>query len=315
MPLDHFISQVHLRRFISPALGNRFHAIRKSDLFYFTPTSNDVCRIENNSTNPYLSDERAIEDFLRTIEPRYNYAVETLLAGDVDNVSIYVIAGFMAYVLTCSPAAIRHQLTPIREMLEMATLAYDKRGLLPRAPPELGCVTVSDLIAGGEIKLEMDGKYPQAIGISSVVELTNSYGNGTWEVLVNDHPDCPFFTSDFPVATIPTSTGIAYRVVPLTPGLAVRILPKKIPLDTPPDFAFGHNRFVRKATSRTEAISINRSIIQAAESQVYFRDDLPWVRKFVARNAKYRTEVLARRIPHSRGEVLHTKTEIKKWLP
>ena len=63
MPLDHYVSQVHLKKFYSPALGNRMYAIRKSDLKVFTPRSEDVCRIMDGSTNAYLREDRAIEGF------------------------------------------------------------------------------------------------------------------------------------------------------------------------------------------------------------------------------------------------------------
>ena len=70
MPLDHYIPQVHLKKFYSPALGNRMYAIRKTDLKAFTPDSQSVCRIMDGSTNAYLKDNRAIEEFLKTIEPQ-----------------------------------------------------------------------------------------------------------------------------------------------------------------------------------------------------------------------------------------------------
>ena len=63
MPLDHYVSQVHLKKFYAPALGNRMYAIRKSDLKVFTPRSEDVCRIMDGSTNAYLREDRAIEGF------------------------------------------------------------------------------------------------------------------------------------------------------------------------------------------------------------------------------------------------------------
>ncbi|WP_425603751.1 DUF4238 domain-containing protein [Coraliomargarita parva] len=75
MALDHYISQVYLRNFYAPDLKGRMHAIRKRDLKYFTPDSKSICRIDENSTNAYLEDSRAIEKFLKTIEPKYNTAV------------------------------------------------------------------------------------------------------------------------------------------------------------------------------------------------------------------------------------------------
>ena len=61
MPLDHYVSQVHLKNFNSPALD---------DLKRFRTKSQDVCRIEDGSTNAYLKENRAIEEFLKDVEPR-----------------------------------------------------------------------------------------------------------------------------------------------------------------------------------------------------------------------------------------------------
>lgn len=52
------------------------YAMRKSDLARFPCGSEDVCRIEEHSTNAYLAESRIIEDFLKLIEPSYNRAVE-----------------------------------------------------------------------------------------------------------------------------------------------------------------------------------------------------------------------------------------------
>lgn len=61
MSLDHYVSQVHLKNFVSPVLGHSLYAIRKSDLKPFTPTAQSICRIEDGSTNSYLREERAVE--------------------------------------------------------------------------------------------------------------------------------------------------------------------------------------------------------------------------------------------------------------
>ncbi len=74
MPLDHYISQIHLKKFNSPALGDRVYAIRKSDLKTFTANSRAVCVVNDGSTNAYLPEGRAIENFLETIEPKYSSA-------------------------------------------------------------------------------------------------------------------------------------------------------------------------------------------------------------------------------------------------
>ena len=45
MSLDHFVSQVHLKNFYSPKLGNLMYAMRKNDLKLFTPDAK-VCMHE-----------------------------------------------------------------------------------------------------------------------------------------------------------------------------------------------------------------------------------------------------------------------------
>ncbi|MBI1919577.1 MAG: DUF4209 domain-containing protein [Geobacter sp.] len=138
MALDHYVSQVHLRNFYSPDLGKRMYAIRKSDLKEFTPKSDDVCRIENGSTNEYLEDERAVEEFLKGIEPNYNSALEKLRANCLDVECIYAIAGFVAYIATCSPTAMRIKSSPLRGVVEETSRILDAKGEFPPPPPELG---------------------------------------------------------------------------------------------------------------------------------------------------------------------------------
>ena len=65
MPLDHYVSQVHLRQFYSPALdGKQMYGFRKRDGHVFPCSSKDVCRVQDGSTNEYLLKDRIIEEFL-----------------------------------------------------------------------------------------------------------------------------------------------------------------------------------------------------------------------------------------------------------
>jgi hypothetical protein len=136
MALDHYVSQVHLKNFYSPALGERMYAGRKSDGKTFTPNAESVCRIEEGSTNAYLTKDRAIEDFLKGVEPKYNASVKKLSSGNIDAEAIYVVAGFTSYILTCSPTAMRLQAAPLTAMLESAARALDAAWGLPCPPPE-----------------------------------------------------------------------------------------------------------------------------------------------------------------------------------
>jgi hypothetical protein len=137
MPLDHYVSQVHLTNFYSPELGNRLYAMRKSDLKRFTPRAQDVCRIEEGSTNAYLANDRIVEEFLRDIEPRYNDSVAKLRAKKIDQDAIYVVAGFVAYVSCCAPAAMRFHTIPLKSAVESTALILDGRGAFEKAAEAL----------------------------------------------------------------------------------------------------------------------------------------------------------------------------------
>jgi hypothetical protein len=184
MPLDHYISQVHLKNY-SPALGELMYAMRKSDLKRFTPNAQSVCRIEDGSTNAYIRENRAIEEILKTIEPRYNSAVAKLIGDNIDQECIYSIAGFVAYVITCSPTGMRVFSKPIESMVETVAVEAHEHGLIPLPPDELGGKRLAELFRTGDLEITVDPKYSQAIGISQFVEECCCFWNFKWDVLLN----------------------------------------------------------------------------------------------------------------------------------
>lgn len=291
MPLDHYIPQVHLRKFYSPALGNRMYAIRKSDLKVFTPRSEDVCRIMDGSTNAYLLKDRAIEDFLKTIEPKYNAALDKLIAGEIDNTCIYTIAGFVAYVIFCSPAGIRIGSEPLKSIVETTAAIIEAQGLLPPPPPQLGGTTLTELLRDGAVKVTIDPKYPQALGSSLIIELAARLGNFKWEILDNAFDDSPFFTSDFPAAIEKTDNRrIQNRIVPLAPNLALRIKPDLTLDEDRMDLSFKNFGYRRRKVGHKEIVKLNCLIVRCAEDSVFYRDDHPWVRPFITKNRHYHVE-------------------------
>jgi hypothetical protein len=313
VPLDHYVSQVHLKNFVSPVLGNLLYAIRKSDLKPFTPTAQSICRIEDGSTNSYLREERAVEEFLKSIEPRYNMALPKLEADNIDRECVYVIGGFVAYVLTCSPAGMRIQSGPLQGVVEETGRALDKAGEIPPAPAALAGRSLSELLQSGDVLVDIDPKFPQAIGIRSILSLLRMFGNFTWDILINPIDDSPFFTSDFPVAIEETSDPrILNRIIPLAPHLAIRIRPDPSVDRTRSDFSFRDFRRNVRRLDRSQVASVNRRIVRCAETMVFFRDNSPWVAGFVRKNAGFRIEPTTKRIPHGTGTMLWFTQETRE---
>jgi hypothetical protein len=302
MPLDHYVSQVHLKQFFSPALGSRLYATKKSDLKSFQCHSKDVCRIQDGSTNANLADERAIEDSLLGVEPNYDASIAKLRQGEIDQACIAAIAGFAAYVASCSPAAMRIHTGPLIGALDSTANILDRQGLIEKAPPSLGSKSISELLADGAVRHQVDEKYPQALGISTIIGRMSIWGNSAWEVLRNDSPDSPFFTSDFPVALeAQDNPASANWIVPLAPDLAIRIVPDTDLAETVPDLSFRKFRLRQRLLARAEAVVINRLIVRCAEDMVFYRDDLPWIPGFIEKNQYYRIETITQRIPRGTG--------------
>jgi hypothetical protein len=309
MPLDHYIPQVHLKNFYSPVLGDRMYATRKSDLKSFTTKSKSVCVIDDGSTNAYLKEDRAIEEFLKTIEPKYNEALAKLNEGKIDEQCIYTIAGFVAYVVSCSPAGMRIQSGPLKSIVETVAATMEARGLIPPPPKELGGESLVELLGTGAVKVKVDPKFPQAIGINSIRRSLAIFGNIRWDILLNEFNDSPFFTSDFPAAIEETrDRRIINRIVPLAPNLAIRIRPT-IDKDLA-DFSFANFRCHRRRISHKEAEEINSLIVRCAEDTVFYRDDLAWVQKFIAKNRHYRVEQSTSTQPTRKGSLLISRLEI-----
>jgi hypothetical protein len=302
MPLDHYISQVHLRNFYSPALGDLMHAIRKSDLKRFPCNSESVCRIEEGNTNAYLIHDRAIEDFLVGVEPKYNASIVKLRNSKIDPECIYAVAGFAAYVACCAPAAMRIHAGPLQSLVESEAAILDKQGLLPRAPMSLGSKSLPELLSSGAAIVDVDKKYPQALGINSILNHVSIWDNSRWEILKNDDSESPFFTSDFPVAIEATrDRRVLARIVPLAPDLAIRIIPDVRLSRTPPDLSFAKFTCTERVLRHHEILEINRLIVQCTEDVVFYRDHHEWIDNFISKNRHYRIEAITKRIPHGTG--------------
>lgn len=285
MARDHYVPQCHLSQFIAQDLGHLLHAISKSSGKHFTPRPADVCRVPSGNSIPYLDNERAVEDFLKTVEPPYKPCVERLRAGHLDQEIVYVISGFTAYTITCSPTATRMHPAPAQDFLERQLLAMDAAGEIPKPPPELNRTSASEMIRAAELSMWVDPQYPRAIGAAAIERLIGVLGNGVWEILRSTDSNNPFFTSDFPAAIEgPSPLGTTARIVPLAPDLAVRIIPDR---QSSRNYDFRDLRYTVLNVPRERVMAVNRRVVQCAEEHVFFSKKTEWAQRFVARHSRY----------------------------
>ncbi|MBW2603071.1 MAG: DUF4238 domain-containing protein [Deltaproteobacteria bacterium] len=313
MALDHFVSQVYLKNFYSPKMGNLMYAIRKSDLKPFTPNSQSVCRIEEGNTNSYLREDRIVEEFLENIEPRYNNALAKLIHDNIDQECIFVIAGFIAYVSTCSPAAMRIHSEILQVFVEETAKKISSKRTLRPPPIDLGGKNLYDYLENKNIRMKVNPKFPQAVGITEILNITKQYGNYDWDILINPFNDSPFFTSDFPIAIECTEKLHVHNlIIPLAPDVSVRIRSNHTSKQEQKDYSFsGFQRTIQKL-NRTEVKTINRLIVRCAETMVFFRDQYEWISNFVKKNACFRIKTRTQKVADNKGGLLWNIVEIAK---
>src|SRR3546814_3265918 len=110
------------------------YAVRKTDGQTFPCGSKDVCRIEDGNTNAFLYEPRMIEEFAKLFEPKYNWACAILERGEVNPDAVFVIAGFAAFVMCCSPTGMRLGSAPHEASLPIAAPLLDCAGLFEQVP-------------------------------------------------------------------------------------------------------------------------------------------------------------------------------------
>lgn len=293
MPLDHYVSQVHLKNFYASSLdGKKMYATRKRDLQQFPCGSRDVCRVFDGSTNLYIEEPRKIEDFLKEIEPLYTKSCEAFYNGNPKTKDIYSIAGFVAYVVGCSPTAMRLGSIPLTKLVRYEAELMERAGLIDDAPPELGSKSLTQLLDEGSVIVDTDQKFPQSLGINGILAQTNLFGNSEWEVLVNPVADkSPFLSSDFPVAVEDGIGPVQRKIIPLRPDLAVRILPNPDITRQPLNFEFPQFRFKTSILSRSAIRVVNQAIVRSAENLIFHSTNEDWINPFIKRNAIYRLDI------------------------
>jgi hypothetical protein len=310
MALDHYVSQVHLRK---------FYGAEKAGLIVFDKdtgksavrTARQVCRIDEGNTNEFLTEPRAIEEFLKPVENGYNEAVAVLESGKLTHEAVYAIGGFAAYIITCSPAAMRMHTAIVTGIVTQTTKLADAKGIFPDPPDTPPGKSVTELLETGAIKMEIDPKYPQAIGITDIQDRVAAFGNFHWDILLNDHADTPFFTSDYPVAIERAKdSDVLNRTFPLTPNLAVRINPNRNIKRIGFDLNFRQFSFKRRELTRHEVVDINRQLVRGAERMVFSCNEEPWVAGFVDRNRNYRIEISETGTPNAGGIMMVTNQAI-----
>lgn len=310
------IAAAYLKNFLDPSLGNLLHAYNKENLEHFTPTTKNICCAQDWDTNPYFEDDRAIDQYLQVVEPKWNDGVK-----DIRNLLRYeevkyFMAGYIAVLASCTPAAIRTLTHSTAEIIAssgniIAQQMQDHPERFPGLDPLPDDIFQKIMDAGG-MKAEVDPKHTHARAAENLVNTQWVFYKSEWKILDNQ-TDSPFLTSDFPVAFYypKPQSQIPFRYIPISPRYAVMIAPS---LDEE-DKKHPKEEFDEFPETKTEIVSVkprfpeilNKLTVQGAEKFVISAHDKPWIGKLVKRYKNWKMDSGTVRFPIGNGEIIVSK--------
>ncbi len=203
---------------------------------------------------------------------------------------------------------------PLKSQICETARCLEESGEVPAPPSVLGARSFVELVEKNRISINVDEKYPQAMGINIMPRLMSNFGNSIWEVLYNNNPSDSVFTSDYPLTLEPTDHPMIQRtVIPLTPRMALRVIPIKPDDDNDIDLEFSKFRFRSVQLRRKEVVDINRNVVRCAGELVFSSKLKNWMPDFVMKNRRYRIEMVTSRLPSTEGAMfIYTKTVKKR---
>ena len=204
----------------------------------------------------------------------------------------------------------------LRSTIETTVKILDKQGKMPNAPEEFGSKAISELIDDGTVVVNIDNKYPQALGINQIMDRVRIWGNSSWDLIHNGDQASPFFTSDFASAIeVSNDPRILNRLVPLAPDFAIRIRPDLNARHRQCDHSFPAFRYQTLRPDNSGIRKINAAIVQCAEGLVFFRDQREWSARFLEKNRHYWIEPNTTQIPVNKGFMNVSTMRIKRKPP
>ena len=278
MPQDHYVAKTYLKAFADPATikdpekGGQIHAYHKRDGKYFLPFADGVCKSLNwDTTEKYLSPPDALGQWLKIFEPNWPWAIDRLsTTHHLSSVDKFIIAGYWAYLSTCTPTWQRVatdlqqaelEKKHLEDFLEYAQANPDK---FPKAKDYI------PLVKDGTLKPTIDKNYPKAIVTMQLPEHQWCLYHQEWNVIFNKTGE-HFLTSDNP-SCFDYEHGTAIhpaRFLPLSPTLALwtNIEMNNIPRKIDPTLEPARKSIGRKATVKFVK-QMNITIIKCAENFV-----------------------------------------------
>jgi hypothetical protein len=303
MAKDHYVARTYLRHFSLEGKDGFVNVIRKENLDRLeTIPIGTICYEQNGSDNHYFPEKpRVVEDYLKLYEPRWSDCIQKISDGTYTNETKSLMAGYLAYLRTCTPTAVR---LGCENYADFVQHVYDKLEAKEYSNPNSKYRDVIETIRKhGGTKIEVDNKYPMAIGITNLIRIQSVISRSPWIVFKNE-TSVPFVTSDNPVCLQYHESGFADFYCPLTPWLAIVIHPIRETEEAGPDHV---------GAFKPEGIAkMNQLVVQSAEDLVIC-NDFEDAEKLIKEFQDWQVELRKIKIPSGNGHVIiHQQKPFKR---
>jgi len=195
---DHYVSQTYLRHFASPK-GYLVPYYKNAQVVAGKPKrTKSICFETEGDTNKYFDNPRLLDEFLPAFENPWKNNIAKLENGVFDANTKFELAGYIAFLRSCSPTAkrlgqrmIAGALEPVAYEIGLSNL--DKADYLSDEHK----LALRNAFEKREIEIKIDREFAHAQGMRALIGMLYRYYCSHWLVLINE-TNIPFITSDNP---------------------------------------------------------------------------------------------------------------------
>ncbi len=315
MRKDHYISQAYLRLFVG-ADGNLVPYYKNDSVIVGKPKRpKSICFETEGDTNKYFENPRLLDKFLPAFENHWGNNIIKLERGVLDANTKYELAGYIAFLRSCTPTAKRFNqksiagdIEPLFYKIGLSTL--DNADYLSDEDK----LTLRNAIQKKEIEIKIDREFAHAQGIRALEGMINTYYCSYWLVLIN-RTDIPFITSDNPAIlyyqNMQQQIAQTYTYVPLKPSIALLIIPDldmaRASLEDVKRYSNSEDRF--GVIKKSYVKKFNEAIVKSAERIILHQKKEDWIEQLVRKYSKWRVDAIVSHIPTGRGFMTITRQQ------
>lgn len=195
---DHYVAQTYLNSFTN-SKGFLIPYYKADHSILGSPKRpKSVCYETNGDSNCYLDDSRFLEKYLPLFENHWKKNVEFLRQKILDDVMKFQIAGYIAFLRSCTPTAKRLGQNTIKQVIKPTVDNLISRYFETNPPTDIDTRDkIAHMINNKQIDVVINREFPHALGISSLHESIAKLYHGSWLILLNGTSN-QYITSDNP---------------------------------------------------------------------------------------------------------------------